>query len=614
MKKKNLCLLCASAILTLGIMGGVVSCDDGRNDGPTEVIDDKYTVKITAIGSTSISVSNTLQLRSSVTGTSEKTVNWSSSDPLVCSVSETGLVTGLSEGKSVITASLALDERYKATIEITVTGAAVPTSINILGAESGIGWIGDNLKLQAEVSPSDASNLVDWVSSNDKIATIDPDGNLAFLSEGNVEISAVSKADKNVKASLNFDVKLGTFSSQIGSHMWDLSSQANDPKKVSLSIEGSHGYNSLYFMHAKGTRYYAEATFKVTCLTEDTWDWQGVGLGSGLSDSDTRYFTFSPHSTVNTGNNYNKVIVRDHPTSWNDLTTRSQIWGENGLDEINCFDRSVTISEIRDENRYYYMVNGKLFYVDDTNKYDGVETYPVLISEDLPCEVTNFMASTDDTLINEKLNDPELQKSFLSSNPNCIDYQSDSNFTFESNNILSKDNKLRSIGDKAKVVRNFEIEFDFSDILVNESHIERGFTGLTVNFSRYESADSVESFMIGRSQVQEENIEYVGRYASWNYQRSMDDPDSVLKYCESSEKVIDSNTLDELHHVKITRTINESNQSEFAMSVDNNQVVFDVLSTSKAKPQERYTGAYLIWVGGEYTACSVSNFKFISNK
>ncbi|MCI7526810.1 MAG: hypothetical protein MSA65_00595, partial [Mollicutes bacterium] len=391
---------------------------------------------------------------------------------------------------------------------------------------------------------------------------------------------------------------------------WDISKQADETKKeVSLDEEGGRGYNTLYFTHSKGTRYYAEAFFKVTTIVSDyTWAWQGVGLGSGLSDTNTRYFTFSPHSPATPENSFHKTIVRDRPTSWDALTTRSQIWGENGLDEIDCINNGVKVGLLRDENKYYYLLNDSLFYVDETTKYDGVETYPILVAEDLPVKVTQFLATTDETTINNLLNSATFKKSFFASNPSIVNYESDDKFSFDSNTVLSKDNKVRSLGDKAKVTRNFEVECDISLLDFNNTHIDRAFTGMTINFTRYDSADAVESMMIGRSGVQKENTNIIGRYASWNYQKSMDDASSINKYLESSNAVMsDANSK---IHVKITRTIDENNKSNFALYVDNNLVDLDVKSTATVTPQERYTGAYLIWVGGEYTSGQIENFVF----
>lgn len=607
MKKKfKTCLtLAASLIVGLG-MFSLASCNNQEtNDTPRS----EYKVIVNAIGSTTINASKTLQLRANVTGTTEKNVTWSSSDTEVATVSERGLVTGIKAGTVKIRATLDIDKNAFGEIEVTVLDSAIPTSLKIEGIEEGVKWVGDKATLTIKVDPVDASSLVTWSSSDSSVATITENGEVEFIAEGKVTIKATSRADANVSAELKFDVKFGTFSATMGSSNWDISKQADDKKEVSLDEEGGRGYNTLYFAHTKGTRYYAEAFFKVPTIVADyTWAWQGVGLGSGLSDTNTRYFTFSPHSPATVENSYNKTIVRDRPTTWDALTTRSQIWGENGLDEIDCINNGVKVGLLRDENRYYYLLNNQLFYVDDTTKYDGVETYPILVAEDLPVKVTNFMSTSDDNYINSLLESSVFKKSFFASNPNIVNYESDEKFSFDSNTVLNKDNKIRSLGDKAKVTRDFEVECDISLLGINEEHVARGFTGLTINFTRYDSADAIESLMIGRSSVQAENTNIVGRYASWNYTKSMDDPSTILKYLESSNAVM-SNPNGPVH-IKITRTIDENNKSNFKLYVDGNEVEFDVKSTSTVLPQERYTGAYLIWVGGEYTSGQVTNFVF----
>ena len=606
-KKMKRCLtLAASLLIGFGSVS-LVGCNNKEN---TNTPVSQYKVVVNAIGSTTINASKTLQLRANVTGTTEKDVTWSSSDETVASVSEKGVVTGIKAGTVKIRATLNIDSNAYGEVEVTVLQSAAPTSLKIEGIEPGLKWVGDSASLSIKVEPIDASSLVTWETTDANVASISEKGEVEFKNPGNVTIKATSKEDPTVFASLDFVVKYGTFSATMGSLNWDISKQADETKKeVSLDEEGGRGYNTLYFTHSKGTRYYAEAFFKVTTIVSDyTWAWQGVGLGSGLSDTNTRYFTFSPHSPATPENSFHKTIVRDRPTSWDALTTRSQIWGENGLDEIDCINNGVKVGLLRDENKYYYLLNDSLFYVDETTKYDGVETYPILVAEDLPVKVTQFLATTDETKINNLLNSATFKKSFFASNPSIVNYESDDKFSFDSNTVLSKDNKVRSLGDKAKVTRNFEVECDISLLDFNNTHIDRAFTGMTINFTRYDSADAVESMMIGRSGVQKENTNIIGRYASWNYQKSMDDASSINKYLESSNAVMsDANGK---IHVKITRTIDENNKSNFALYVDNNLVDLDVKSTATVTPQERYTGAYLIWVGGEYTSGQIENFVF----
>lgn len=141
--------------------------------------------------------------------------------------------------------------------------------------------------------PEDASSLVDWSSSNQEVATVDATGLVSFLSEGEVTITAKSKDTPTVLDEATFTVSEGIFYSNQGSPYWDISKQADasDPK-VELPADTPTGYHSLYFAHVKSENYYVEASFKITAITS-SWVWQGIGLGSGLSESDTRYFIFS---------------------------------------------------------------------------------------------------------------------------------------------------------------------------------------------------------------------------------------------------------------------------------------------------------------------------------
>ena len=98
MKAKNIALLLAAAFGLTGLVACGGEHGGSESTSSTSVYTGDYRVTVQAIGSTTITVSNTVQLRSSVTGTTEKDVIWSSSDEGIASVSDRGLVTGLKEG------------------------------------------------------------------------------------------------------------------------------------------------------------------------------------------------------------------------------------------------------------------------------------------------------------------------------------------------------------------------------------------------------------------------------------------------------------------------------------------------------------------------------------
>ena len=83
----------------------------------------EYEIRLTAIGSTTIKAGKTVQIRSSVTGTTSKDVTFTSSNPEIATVSEKGLVTGISAGTATITCSLVIEPACKKTITITVEAA-----------------------------------------------------------------------------------------------------------------------------------------------------------------------------------------------------------------------------------------------------------------------------------------------------------------------------------------------------------------------------------------------------------------------------------------------------------------------------------------------------------
>lgn len=168
-----------------------------------------YKIVLTAIGQTTIKVSKTLQLRSSVTGTTQKDVNWSSSDEKLASVSSTGVVKALKEGEVTITATLKIDTNCKASINIKIEPSLAPTSLTITGvnADSSIQWVGEELQLGVQTDPKESSSLVSWKSSDSEVASVDENGKVTFLKAGPVEITATSLEDENVKASVNYNVK-----------------------------------------------------------------------------------------------------------------------------------------------------------------------------------------------------------------------------------------------------------------------------------------------------------------------------------------------------------------------------------------------------------------------
>ncbi len=611
---KKFLLLILALVMAMSLLAACQdnSQDTTKNPGPSQPsYSGSYAIRLTALGSTTIKAGKTVQLRSSVTGgAASKDVTFESSDPKVATVNEKGLVTGIAAGKVTITCTLVMEPACKQTIEITVEEAVKPTSIEILNADSTDAWTEETLQLDVAITPEEASGLVKWESSDPEVATVSENGLVSFLVPGQVTITATSLEDPSMSDSVTFTVKGGFFRSDLGSPYWNVTQQSEgENSQVKLEIDNTMlGYHSCYLADVMDTRYYVEGTFKVDAQIS-AWVWQGFGFGSGLSESSTRYFIFSPR-VDGQGNDYNKFIVKDLPNeTWPAITTRSQTWGENGLDNIDWRNQTVKIAMMRDENTYYYFINDQLMYVDDCTVYDGIPTMPILVSVDLPVTVTDYSVITDEAELDNMLKDEKFATKFYASNSDLIEILDSQSFVFKTNTILGKLNRVKSLGDAAKLVGSFSIEFDVSDVLYNNAHTN-SFAGMTVNLSRYDNADTVETFGIGKSSAQPDAAGLVARYASWNYVLEMADPNSNYYWLESSKTQVEDASA--THHVKITRTV-ENNISTFHMWVDGEEVEFDVKSSKYNDMTSKYTGAYLLWFGGEFASGQITNLQIQSN-
>ena len=122
---------------------------------------------------------------------------WTSSNDSVVTIDGKGDITGSGEGNAVVTATYTYEgNQYSATCSVTVK-EAVPTGVTITGNSTVT--VGSNITLSASVSPSAASQLVNWSSSDTSVATVDENGKITGIKAGKVTITATSKALSTVK-------------------------------------------------------------------------------------------------------------------------------------------------------------------------------------------------------------------------------------------------------------------------------------------------------------------------------------------------------------------------------------------------------------------------------
>ena len=126
-----------------------------------------------------------------------KTVIWTSSNPVVAMVNEKGRVTGKSEGVANIMATTE-DGGITVSCKVTVTKEAESGDKKVVSVNLDLQAmrlkVGTNRTLQATVLPEDATNKkVTWSSSNSEIATVDQNGNVIAKSAGLATITVTTE-------------------------------------------------------------------------------------------------------------------------------------------------------------------------------------------------------------------------------------------------------------------------------------------------------------------------------------------------------------------------------------------------------------------------------------
>ena len=129
-----------------------------------------------------------------------KVVTWQCSDESVASVSDQGLVEAKAAGTAIITVTTA-DGGHTATCSLTVVTEDVRlTSIKVSPSEMRI-TVGQNTTLNVSYEPAGATQkAVTWETNDAAIVTVDANGNIKGVAEGEAIITAKSKQDETIKS------------------------------------------------------------------------------------------------------------------------------------------------------------------------------------------------------------------------------------------------------------------------------------------------------------------------------------------------------------------------------------------------------------------------------
>ena len=131
---------------------------------------------------------------------------WVSSNENVATVSDEGLITGVSGGKCTVTVISKSNPDVKADIKVKVVGPKQPVSIDLSDYELDIltGTLGISY---VTTKPDTADPITEiWTSSDPEIANVDRFGNIYGVSEGTCTVTVTSEEDPDIRAEVKVNV------------------------------------------------------------------------------------------------------------------------------------------------------------------------------------------------------------------------------------------------------------------------------------------------------------------------------------------------------------------------------------------------------------------------
>ena len=187
---------------------------------------------------------NTLQLSytTTPTGSYSREVSYESSNPAVATVDENGLVTGVYEGNGTQDATIKVKVgNLEQTVVISVFGETVHATAVDLVATSSV-YVGDELQLTATPTPAMVSDIAQWSSSNEAVATVDQKGKVKGIAEGEADITV--RYNENVSATCKVTVS------------FEKGVRESDPLSVdetlALVADKANGYKTTKEYYIKG--------------------------------------------------------------------------------------------------------------------------------------------------------------------------------------------------------------------------------------------------------------------------------------------------------------------------------------------------------------------------
>ncbi len=183
-----------------------------------------------------VTIGNTQAFTATVNGANldpaDQTVTWSIANSSIATVNANGVVTGVAQGQTTVTATSNFDSTRSGTATITVNSNKSVTSVTVAPANAAV-TIGNTQAFTATVNGANldpADQTVTWSIANSSIATVNANGVVTGVAVGQTTVTATS----------NFDnTKSGTATVKVTNNSKSVSSVVVTPEEDELPVGGS---------------------------------------------------------------------------------------------------------------------------------------------------------------------------------------------------------------------------------------------------------------------------------------------------------------------------------------------------------------------------------------
>lgn len=174
---------------------------------------------------------------------SNKILKYTSSDPSIVSVTQTGALTAKACGSCDITCETTDGSELKAVCHVNVI--QMVSSLRLSGSPNQVLNAGSSVRITASVTPQDATNKnLKWTSSNSNVATVD-NGKITAVNGGDCTITCASTDGSEIKTAIS--VHVPTFSVSSTDYTITSKSTLSIPIDVNGSQRLSISYSSSSF-------------------------------------------------------------------------------------------------------------------------------------------------------------------------------------------------------------------------------------------------------------------------------------------------------------------------------------------------------------------------------